>query len=85
MGAFWSQETSTVSGSVRRLRRDYFDLLDALSIRIPVPIIGTDKVRDKVGMGCAIHTLDVSRRKGKWKDHLQWDLMRQTPTWYNNS
>ena len=85
MGAFWSQETSTVLGNVRRLRRDYFDLLDALSIRIPVPIIVTDKVRDRFGMGCAIHTLDVSRRKGKWKDKLQWDLMRQTPTWYNNS
>ena len=73
MNAFWSQETSTVSGNVRRLRREYFDSVDVLSIIIPVPIIGTYKVRDIVGMGCAIQTLYASRIKGKWKDQLQWD------------
>ena len=80
MGAFWSQETSTVLVNVKRLRREYFNWLDALSIRIPVPIIGTDKVRDRVGMGCAIQTLDASRRKGEWKDQLLWDSMRRTPS-----
>ena len=57
MDAFWSQETSTVSGNFRILRGDYFGSVYALSIRRPVPIIGTDKVRDRVGMVCAIHTM----------------------------
>ena len=50
-----------------------------------MPIIVTDKFRDRVGMGFSIHTLDTSRRKGKWRDQLQWDSMRRNPTWYNNA
>ena len=70
MGAFWSQETSTVLVNVRRLIRDYFESVEALSIRIPVPIISTNKFRDVVGMGCAIQTMDASQRKGMWQDQL---------------
>ena len=85
LDAFLSQETSMVSGNFRRLRREYFDSSKALSTRIPVPIIGTNKVRYRVGMGCTIQTLDALRRKGKCQDQLQWDSMRRTPTWYNNA
>ena len=84
LDAFWSRETSTVSGNFRRLRSDYFDSAKALSIRIPVPIIGTNKFRDTVGMECTIQTLGDSRKKGKWKYQIQWDSMRRTPTWYKN-
>ena len=58
MDVFWNRETSTVSGNLRRLRRDYFDSVEVLRIRRPVPIIGTNEVRDIVGMGCALHTLE---------------------------
>ena len=85
LGAFWSQETSTVSGNVRILRREYFDSSEVLSIIITVPIIGTNKVRDRVRMGCAIQNMDASCRKGKWQDQLQWYLMQQTLTWFNNA
>ena len=50
-----------------------------------MPIIGTYKVRDRVGMGCVIHTLYALQIKGKCQDQLQWVSMWQTPTWYNNS
>ena len=73
MYAFWSLETSMVSGNFRRLRRNYFGSVKAISIRIPVPIIGTDEFRDIVGMGCALQNMDALRRKGKWQDQLQWD------------
>ena len=68
LDVFWSRETSTVSGNFRILRREYFDSAEALIIRRPVPIIGNDKVRDRVDMGCAIQTLETSQRKGKWQD-----------------
>ena len=50
-----------------------------------MPNNGNYEVRDIVGMGCALHNLDNSRIKGKWKDQLQWDSMSWTPTWYKNS
>ena len=55
-----------VLGNFRRLRGKYFDSVDALSIRRPVHSIGTNEVKDIVGTGCAIQTLDASHRKGKW-------------------
>ena len=61
----------TVLGYFRRLRRDYFDSVEVLSIRIPVPSIGTNEVRYRVGMLCAIQTLGDSRRKGKCQDQIQ--------------
>ena len=78
MDAFWSQETSRVS-------RKFIDSAKALSIRRPVPIIVANKFRDRVGMGCAIHNLEASRRKEKCKDQIQWYSMRRTPTWYKNA
>ena len=68
MDAFWSRETSIISGNFRRLRKYYFNSMNLLSIRRLVPIIGTNEVRDIVGMVCALHTLDASRRKVKWQD-----------------
>ena len=62
LDAFWSQDTGTVSGNFRRLGRDYFEYVEALSIIISVPIIVTNVVRDTVFMGCAIQTLDALRR-----------------------
>ena len=59
MDAFWSQETSTVSGNFRRIKRDYFDSVEVLSIRIPVPIIVTNEVRDIVVIVYALQTLDA--------------------------
>ena len=85
MDYFWTRKTSTVSGNFRRIRRDYFDSMDALIIRRPVPIIGTNEVRYWVGMVCALQSLDDSRRKGKRQDKLHWDSMCMTPTCYNKT
>ena len=80
MDYFESRETSTVLGKFRRLRRDYFDSVKVLRIIIPVPIIVTNEVKDRVGVVCAPHTLDALRRKWKWKYQIQWESMRRTPT-----
>ena len=73
LDAFWSRDTSTVLGNFRRLRRDYFEYVKELSIRRPVPIIGTDEFRDIVGMICALQALVALQRRGKWQDQIQWD------------
>ena len=85
MDTFRIRETSTVLGDSGRHRRHYFESVKVLSIKIPVPNIGANNVMYIIGMGCAIQTLDASRRKGKCQDYLQWDSMRRTPTWYNNA
>ena len=37
-------------------------------------------------MGMALFTLQASLRKGRYsQQHLQWDSMRKTPTWYVNT
>ena len=59
--------------------------MDVLIIRRPVPIIGTNEVRDQVGMVCVLQTLDALRRKVKFQDQLQWESMNRTSTWYNNA
>ena len=48
-------------------------------------IIGTNKVRDIVGIGCAIQNMENLRRKGKWQDQIQWYSIIRTTTWYNNA
>ena len=63
LDAFQSRETSTVLGNFRRLRKYYFDSVEALSTKRPVRIIGTNEVMDIVGMGCALQTLYYLRRK----------------------
>ena len=68
MDAFWSRETSTVSGDFRRLRREYFDSVEVLSIIRPWPIIGTNEVKDIVGMVFALQTMDASRKRGKFQN-----------------
>ena len=65
--AFGSQETSTVLGDFRRLRQDYFDPRGVLIIKITVPIIETNKVRDRFGMACVLQTSDALSRKVKWQ------------------
>ena len=81
----WSRETSTVSGNFRRLRRDYYASDATVSIKNPVPTIGENTVKDRVGMGCSLHTMVAMLQKGLYQDHAQWETCRKTPTWYTNA
>jgi len=85
LDAFWSRESSTVEGNLRRLRLDYNDASSALSVLNPLPTLGNPTMKDRVGMGMAIYTLHSSLRQGKYTTNLQWDSMRKTPTWYANA
>ena len=64
---------STVLGNFRRLQRDYYwDSVGVFSIKKPVPVIGTDEVKDRVGMGIALMMLNASRQVGRYPDMIQW-------------
>ena len=84
LDAMWSRETSTVSNNLSRLKLDYRDAMQVFSFEDPLPTLGHDDVRDRVGMKCAIMTLNASLRKGKYTGNLQWASMRKTPTWFEN-
>jgi hypothetical protein len=84
LDGMWSRETSTVRGNLNRMRLDYHDAVPFVPIRDLIPPHGSDKVEDRIGMGIAITTLNASLRKGRYADHLQWESMRRTPTWYGN-
>ena len=85
LDAMWNRETSTVSGNFWRLQQDYHDSMEVFSIKKPMPVIGTDDVKDRVGMGITLMTLNSSLRMGRYLDTIQWDTMRKTPTWWTNA
>lgn len=85
LDAFWSREASTVSGNLNRLRLDLHLGGRLLSVRYVLPRMGSDTLEDRVGMGLAVYTLQASLRVGRYTNHLQWDSMRKTPTWYSNA
>ncbi|KAL7530331.1 hypothetical protein ACHAXR_005038 [Thalassiosira sp. AJA248-18] len=85
LDAMWSRETSTVSSNLSRLQQDYRESMHVFSMEDPLPVLGHDDVKDRAGMKCALFTLNASLRTGRYADHLQWDSMRKTPTWYNNA
>ena len=60
LDAMWSQETIIASGNFQRLHRDYQVSGPVFSIRRPVPVIGTDKAKDRACMGCTLMTLNAS-------------------------
>ena len=85
LDAIWSRETSTVVGNARRLRRDYEDAIVVLSVKRLVPTLGSDTLKDRVGMGVDVMTLNASLRKERYVNHLQWDSMRKTASAYNDT
>ena len=85
LDACWSRETSTVSSNLNRLRLDYHDSMDSMSMKDPLPVLGRNDVSDKVGMKAAMMTLNASLREGRYTSNLQYDSMRRTQTWYTNA
>ena len=84
LDAMWARATSTVRANLGRIRLDYRSARQVFSIYEPLPLLGWEKLEDRVGMGVAIMTLHSSLRPGKYCRHLQFDSMRKTPTWYGH-
>jgi hypothetical protein len=50
-----------------------------------LPRLGSEEVRNRVGMSEALVTLVTSLRHGRKSKHIQYDTMRKTRTWLNNA
>ena len=85
LDAFWSRAASTVESNMRRLALDYTMGSAVLSVAQPLPRLGNPNIEDRVGLGVALYTLQTSLRQGRYANHLQWDAMRKTPTWYRSA
>ena len=70
-----------------RAKADYEMAMQQLSI-MPEPLLprlGSEEVRNRVGMSEALVTLITSLRHGRNSKHIQYDTMRKTQTWLNNA
>lgn len=85
LDAMWSKEKDTVEGNAHRMRLDLKRAMARFSIAMLFPKMGNPKMEDRVGMRVALITLLTSLRKGKYTNHLQWDTMRKTGTWYKHA
>lgn len=84
LDAMWARATSTVRANLSRIKLDYGIAVGVFAIADPLPNLGWPRLEDRVGMGIAIMTLQSSLQPGKYCQHLQFDSMRKTPTWYGH-
>ena len=85
LDAFWSRETSTVTGNLSRLIKDYTASMNAYSMMCPLPVLGNPKLEDRVGMSVALMMLEASTRGGRYGPNLQYDSTRRTLTVLHNA
>lgn len=85
--ACWARASSTVKANLRRSVKDYNETRGAYGLRGEefLPQLGCPHLEDRVGMVVAVQTLNASLRPGKYADHLQYDSVRRTPTWWANA
>jgi len=83
----WVRESHTVATNWARAKADYGMAMRQLSV-LPerlLPRLGSEEVRDRVGMSEALVTIATSLRYGRNSNHIQYGTMRKTLTWLNNA
>ena len=87
LDVMWAREPHTVSTNWSRAKADYEVTMRYLSIRPEtlLPQLGSETLRDRVGMAEALATLTTSLRPGRNSTNIQWDTVRKTQTWLNNA
>ena len=85
LDAMWSRNASTVFGNFRRMQRDYNDSIDVFSIKKFMPVIESNEVKHRVGMGITLITLNSSLRIGRYLGTIQWGTMVRTPIWWTKA
>ena len=87
LDACWARATSTVLANWNRSAKDYYETVRDMGMSGDefLPELGWPYLEDRVGMRVAVQTLNASLRPGKYANHLQYDAMRRTPTWWNSA
>jgi hypothetical protein len=83
----WARELHTVASNWGRVKADYRDVVNNLSI-LPetlLPHLGNPELRDRVGMAAALATLVTSLHPGSNAATIQWDAIQKTRTWLSNA
>ena len=82
----WARESSTVSGNLSRVRRDYLDASDIFSLgKCPLSLLPSPKVEDRVGMSAYLMTLAASLRTGVYATNVHYEIVQKTTSWYSNA
>eukprot|EP00956_Cyclotella_meneghiniana_P043382 scaffold267197_cov149-Cyclotella_meneghiniana.AAC.1 len=84
LDALWSRATRTVRSNLNRILADCQSADFTFELHDYLPKLGWPVVEDRVGMAVALVMLNASLRPGQYADHLQYDSMRKTPTWFRN-
>jgi hypothetical protein len=87
LDVMWARESHTVATNWARAKADYEMAMRQLSI-LPerlLPRLGSEEVRNRVGMSEALVTIAISLRYGRNSKHKQYDTMQKTRTWLNNA
>ena len=87
LDVMWTRESHMVPTNWARAKADYEMAMRQLSIMPEqlLPRLGSEEVRDRVGMVEALVTLATSLKHGRNLKHIQYDTMRKTQTWLNNA
>lgn len=85
LDACWSRATRTVRANLNRVVADTRSAEFSLELYDYLPHLGWPEIEDRVGMAIALVTLNASLRPGKYANHLQYDSMRKTPTWFGSA
>jgi hypothetical protein len=81
-----SRAPRTVKANLNRIIMDYQSAEFTFGLTEYLPRLGWPIVEDPVGMAIALVTLNASLRPGKYHvQHLQYNSMQKTPTWYRNA
>ena len=76
---------NSITSNLSRIIADTQSAEFSLELYDYLPKLGNAELVDRVGMAIALVTLNASLRPGKYAQHLQYDSMRKTPTWFRNA
>lgn len=87
LDACWARASSTVGANLKRATRDTLEVGWRTNMQghEMVPRLGWPHLEDRVGMAIAVQTLTASLRPGKYANHLQYESLRRTTSWWNNA
>jgi hypothetical protein len=80
-----SRAPRTVKANLNRFVADCRSAEFTFELSDYLPQLGWSYVEDRVGMAIALITLNASLRPGRYANHLQYDTMRKTPTWFRHA